>query len=116
MKTFEAPSSVYIGQTYPSTSRRRAIECLDRQFSVLLVDYMQVHIFRGPGRIFGVTTQASGDNLPRKYAPWVSFKTIEIHRGEATPGIDVVECIDDLETYGVHVTDAHVRITEEAMR
>lgn len=76
---------------------------------------MQVHIFRGPGRIFGVTTQSSGANLPRKYAPWASFKTIEIHRGEATPGIDADECLDDLEAYGVHVTDAHVRITEEAI-
>ena len=29
---------------------------------------MQIHIFRGPGRIFGFTTKQAGDNLPQKYA------------------------------------------------
>jgi hypothetical protein len=31
-------------------------------------------------------------------------------------GVDVNDCLRDLETYGVHVTDAHVRITEDATR
>lgn len=77
---------------------------------------MQVHIFRGPGRIFGVTTQSSGDNLPQKYAPWSSFKTVELRKGEPIPGLDVGQCLDDIEAFGAHVTDAHVRITEEALR
>ncbi len=77
---------------------------------------MQIHIFRGPGRVFGFTTQASGDNLPQKYAPWIEFKTIELLRDVRTPGVDANECLDDIEAHGVHVTDAHVRITEEAMR
>jgi hypothetical protein len=77
---------------------------------------MQIHIFRGPGRVFGFTTLASGDNLPQKYAPWTEFKTLEILREVRTPGVDANECLDDIETHGVHVTDAHVRITEEALR
>jgi hypothetical protein len=77
---------------------------------------MQVHIFRGPGRIFGVTAQPSGENLPQKYAPWTAFKTIELRKDERTPGVDANECLSDIEAYGVHVTDAHVRITEEAIR
>ena len=77
---------------------------------------MQVHIFRGPGRVFGVTTEPLGGKLPHKFAPWAMFKTIELRRGETTPGIDVEECLNDLDAYGVHVTDAHVRITEEAIR
>jgi hypothetical protein len=77
---------------------------------------MQVHIFRGPGRVFGVTTQLSGANLPSQYAPWVAFKTAELHEGEPMPGLNVDECLRDLETYGVHVTDAHIRITEDALR
>ena len=77
---------------------------------------MQVHIFKGPGRIFGVTGQSSGDNLPRKYAPWTPFKSIEISEGQPTPGLDVDECIQDLRVHGVHVTDAHARITEAAIR
>ena len=77
---------------------------------------MQVHIFRGPGRVFGFTTQSSGANLPARHAPWVAFKTVELRSGERTPGVDTDDCLRDLETYGVHVTDAHVRITEEATR
>jgi hypothetical protein len=49
---------------------------------------MQVHIFRGPGRVFGFTAQASGENLPQKYAPWSEFKTIELRKDEHTPGVD----------------------------
>ena len=77
---------------------------------------MQVHIFKGPGRVFGVTTEPLGEKLPLKYAPWAKFKTIGLRRGEPTPGIEVEECLKDLDAYGVHVTDAHVRITEEAIR
>ncbi len=76
---------------------------------------MQVHIFRGPGRVFGFTTIETGANLPSKFAPWNTFKTIALERdGEAVPGVDTAECLDDIETFGFHVTDAHVRITESA--
>jgi len=77
---------------------------------------MQIHIFRGPGRIFGFTAQATGENLPQKYAPWSAFKTVDLHKGEHTPGVDASECLSDIEAYGVHITDAHARITEEAIR
>ena len=77
---------------------------------------MQAHIFRGPGRIFGVTAEPSGANLPSKFGPWTAFKTIDLQKGRSMPGIDVEECLSDLETYGFHVTDAHVRITEQASR
>jgi len=77
---------------------------------------MQVHIFRGAGRIFAFTAQPSGENLPSKYAPWSEFKTIELHKGEHTPGVDADECLSDIEAYGIHVTDAHARITEDAIR
>ena len=74
---------------------------------------MQVHIFRGPGRVFGFTQDATGANLPSKYAPWNPFKSITLSRdGEPTPGVDTRECLDDIEKHGLHITDAHVRITE----
>jgi len=76
---------------------------------------MQVHIFKGPGRIFAVTTDAAGANLPSRYAPWAAFKTIELQKGLPMPGLDVDECLGDLETHGVHLTDAHVRITEQVL-
>jgi hypothetical protein len=76
---------------------------------------MQVHVFKGQGRVFAVTTDAAGANLPSKYAPWAAFKSIELQRGVATLGLDVEECWGDLETYGLHVTDAHQRITEQAL-
>jgi hypothetical protein len=75
---------------------------------------MQVHIFRGPGRVFGFTAQDDGGNLPARYAPWTAFKTIELTRGTTQPGVDVIDCLDDLEKYGFHLTDAHVRITEQS--
>jgi hypothetical protein len=76
---------------------------------------MQVHVFRGNGRVFAVTETNSGNNLPERYAPWTPFKTIELVRGRAQPGIDVDDCLDDIARYGIHVTDAHVRITEQAI-
>lgn len=76
---------------------------------------MQAHLFKGLGRVFAVSIDPTGGNLPQKYAPWDIFKTLDLHRGEPTPGLDVDECLDDLETYGVHVTDAHIRITEVAL-
>jgi hypothetical protein len=74
---------------------------------------MQAYVFKGPDRIFGVTAEPLGANLPSKYAPWAAFKTIDLQKGEPTPGIVVDECLSDLESYGFHVTDAHVRITHQ---
>ncbi len=74
---------------------------------------MQIHIFRGPGRVFGFTKIASGENLPSRFAPWTAFKVIELTRGAApTPGVNTAECLDDIERYGFHITDAHARITQ----
>ena len=77
---------------------------------------MQVHIFRGPGCVFGFTEDATGANLPSQFAPWSAFKSIELSRtGEPTPGVDTNECLGDIEKYGFHITDAHARITEAAI-
>jgi hypothetical protein len=74
---------------------------------------MLVYIFRGPGRVFGMTADTTGGNLPARFAPWVLFKPVELSRDERTPGVDTVECLDDIEKHGFHVTDAHVRITDQ---
>lgn len=77
---------------------------------------MQVHIFRGTGRVFGFTEDATGANLPPRYGPWNTFKAIDLVRdGEPTPGVNTRECLDDIENYGFHITDAHVRITESVI-
>jgi hypothetical protein len=76
---------------------------------------MQVHIFRGPGRIFGFTAHATGENLPSQYAPWSAFKTLDMTRGEPQPGVNVDACLADIEEHGFHLTDAHARITERAI-
>jgi hypothetical protein len=76
---------------------------------------MQVHIFRGPGRVFAFTEDAAGMNLPPRYGSWTPFKSVEMTRDEAMPGVNVGECLDDIESYGFHLTDAHVRITEQAI-
>jgi len=33
-------------------------------------------------------------------------------RGVPVPGVDVGECLDDIERHGFHLTDAHMRITD----
>jgi hypothetical protein len=67
---------------------------------------MQVHIFRGTGRVFGVTEHPAGANLPPQYGRWSVFKTLDLKRdGEPTPGLDTRECLDDIEKYGFHITD-----------
>ena len=76
---------------------------------------MIVHIFRGPGRVFGCTEDATGGNLPSKFAPWSAFKSIELRRGEPTPGLHTDECLDDLQAHGFHITDAHARITDTVL-
>ena len=75
---------------------------------------MQVHAFRGQGRVFGFTEQGAGANLPPRFGPWVPFKVLELTRGTAQPGLNVEECLDDIEAHGLHLTDAHVRITPSA--
>lgn len=77
---------------------------------------MQVHIFRGTGRVFGVTGDDSGTNLPTQYGPWSPFKTLDMNRGEEPrAAIDTNECLNDIEKHGFYLTDAHVRITESAL-
>jgi hypothetical protein len=77
---------------------------------------MLVHIFRGPGRVFGITEDATGANLPSQFSPWSAFKSINLSRdGEPTPGVNANECLDDIERHGFHITDAHVRITERVI-
>jgi hypothetical protein len=76
---------------------------------------MQIQVFRGTGRVFAFTEISIATDLPERYAPWTLFKVIEVARGQAQPGIDVDDCLDDITRYGIHVTDAHVRITEQAI-
>ena len=62
--------------------------------------------------MFGFTADAAGANLPARYAPWSAFKSLEMSRDVATPGVNARECLDDIDRFGFHLTDAHVRITE----
>ena len=77
---------------------------------------MLIHIFRGTGRVFGFTESATGANLPSQFSPWTSFKSIDLsHDGEPTAGVNTNECLQDIQRYGFHVTDAHARITERVI-
>ena len=75
---------------------------------------MQVHTFRGPGRIFGFTTDETGANLPEKYAPWTPFSSvIDMHRDAApTPGSTLTIVCPTSRLKGFHLTDGHIRISE----
>jgi len=76
---------------------------------------MLVYIFRGLGSVFAVTESADGQNLPTRWAPWNSFKSLEMVKGAPQLGIDVDECLEDIAKHGFYLTDAHVRITEQAI-
>jgi hypothetical protein len=76
---------------------------------------MQVHVFRGTGRVFAFTESGGADNLPERYAPWTPFRTLDVVRGQAQQSFNVDDCLDDIAQHGIHVTDAHVRITEQAI-
>jgi len=73
---------------------------------------MQVFIFRATERVFGFTQDSSGANLPQQYGPWNTFKEVEMIRGKSMTGVNTDECLDDITIYGFHLTEAHVRITE----
>ena len=66
--------------------------------------------------MFGFTLDEQGTNLPRQYGPWTTFKTIELHHDEPYQGVDVSVCLDDISKYGFHLTAAHKRITDLALR
>jgi hypothetical protein len=36
-------------------------------------------------------------------------------KDQAQAGVNVNECLDDIEKHGFHLTDAHVRITGQAI-
>jgi hypothetical protein len=76
---------------------------------------MKVYSFRGAGRVFGFTEDSPGANLPSRFGDWTAFKTLTMVRGESQPGVNVDDCIQDIEQYGLHLTDAHKRITEQAV-
>jgi hypothetical protein len=75
---------------------------------------MRIHILRGIGRVFGFTRDEVGANLPAQYGPWIAFKSSDLNRGDVETNFDVNECLDDIETFGFHLTEAHVRITDKA--
>lgn len=77
---------------------------------------MLVHIFRGPGRVFGFTEDATGANLPYQFAPCSAFKSLELIRDtEPGAGVNTGQCLDDTQKHGFHITEAHVRITERVI-
>jgi hypothetical protein len=75
---------------------------------------MRVYVFRGRGRVFGFIPDDASINLPAAYGPWIGFKSFDLKWGDVNGNFDVNECLDDIAKYGFHLTDAHVRITEQA--
>jgi len=77
---------------------------------------MEIHAFRGPGRRFALTADTTGGNLPSQFGPWTAFKSLDLERGRPQPGVNVEKCLDDIEAHGFHLTEAHIRITDQALR
>lgn len=66
--------------------------------------------------MFGFTEDATGSNLPSQYGPWTAFKALDLNRdGKPTPGVNTSKYLDDIQKYGLYVTDAHTGITERVV-
>jgi hypothetical protein len=75
---------------------------------------MEIHLFTGKGFEFGFTPDPSGNNLPAGLRPWVFFRTFTVNRGDAQRSImDNDVCLDDIEKFGFHLTEAGARITDK---
>lgn len=72
---------------------------------------MILHIFKGSERVFAVTPDEAGSNLPSRHGPWERFKVMDMHPNEPQAGVDVNECLQDIDRYGMHLTRSHERIT-----
>jgi hypothetical protein len=76
---------------------------------------MLVYIFKGAGRVFGFTENATALNLPTQYGPWRALETMELPRdGQPTVGVDSEACLNDIDSHGFHLTDVHAPIAESA--
>lgn len=72
--------------------------------------------FQGHRSRFRLTKDGTAANLPGQYGPWSAFKVVKMTRDEPIQGgVNTDECIDDIEKYGFHLTDAHIRITERVV-
>lgn len=61
---------------------------------------MLIHFFRGPGRVFGFTKDATGANLPPEFSPGSAFKSIDLSRdGEPRPGVETNEIVMPMSSY-----------------
>jgi hypothetical protein len=77
---------------------------------------MQIHTLRGSGRDFAFTQDEGGGNLPAQFAPWTLFKTFDLNRGDEDTNFNVNECLDDIDKFGFHLTDAHRRMDPQGLR
>ena len=76
---------------------------------------MKIQIYRGTGRVFAFVAVGHETPLPQRHGPWASFKIVDLVAGQPQPGVDVGDCLEDIARHGIHVTDAHARITQEAI-
>ncbi|WP_432814404.1 hypothetical protein [Sphingorhabdus sp.] len=74
---------------------------------------MQVHVFKGKGKVYGFTLDATGANLPASHGPWTPSKSIDMQRGE-TPRIAVNTdaALDNIEKHGFHLQGVSIVSTE----
>ena len=43
------------------------------------------------------TGDTEGNILPVKHGPWLTFKSVELVRGQMQPGVGADECLEDIE-------------------
>lgn len=73
--------------------------------------------FMTESRLSGLpnTGDTEGTILPVDHGLWLAVKSVDLVGGQMHPCVDADQCVDEIEQYGFHVTDAHVHITEQAL-
>ena len=70
---------------------------------------MKVHVFQGPGDLFGLTTDGTGSNLPPQPQAWRLFKVIDVRPGSGPLiGADSDEILAGIKATGYFLANVSV--------
>lgn len=70
---------------------------------------MQVEVYVGDSGCFAVVPQGGSAKLPVAEGPWGKLKDLDLAQdGEARAGLDVGQCLEDIERQGYHISEVRL--------
>ena len=74
---------------------------------------MYVYVFKGSDRLLCFAGDRTGENLPAEQGPWILTTRLEmLQEDDPRPIVQTLECLEDIEMHGFHITNGHRRITD----